>query len=162
ATIGVMVGVVTAAIAVRHWFGYSFATWRFHLRGLAISSPEDVAWINELLVGPMMRRDPPVIAAELSLDGLHRRFPAGSVRNVFVVDDRGRLSGLIDPAEANAGGPDGGEKIGKLASHPVPFLLPNDNLRTALDRFSQTAQETLAVVDNAEDRRIIGYLSEAY
>ena len=42
ATIGVMVGVVTAAIAVRHWFGYSFATWRFHLRGLTIRSPDDV------------------------------------------------------------------------------------------------------------------------
>ena len=52
ATIGVMVGVVTAAIAVRHWFGYSFATWRFHLRGLAIRSPEDVGWINELLDRP--------------------------------------------------------------------------------------------------------------
>src|SRR6516164_5403586 len=58
ATIGVMVGVVTAAVAVRHWFGYSFATWRFHLRGLTIRSPEDVGWINDLLVGPMMRRDP--------------------------------------------------------------------------------------------------------
>src|SRR5262252_8462078 len=102
ATIGVMVGVVTAAMAVRHWFGYSFATWRFHLRGLAIRSPEDVGWINELLVGPMMRRDPPVIAAELPLDELHRRFPAGSVRQAFVVDDRGGLCGVIDPAAVSA------------------------------------------------------------
>src|SRR5204863_8530765 len=78
AMIGVMIGVVTAAIAVRHWFGYSFATWRFHLRGLSIRSPEDVGWINELLVGPMMRRDPAVIAAELPVDELRQRFPAGS------------------------------------------------------------------------------------
>src|SRR5499433_1508307 len=75
ATIGVMVGVVTAAIAVRHWFGYSFATWRFHLRGLAIRSPEDVGWINELLIGPMMRRDPTVVAAGSPLEELRRRFP---------------------------------------------------------------------------------------
>jgi len=68
ATIGVMVGVVTAAFAVRQWFGYSFATWRFHLRGLAIRSPEDVGWINDLLVGLLMRRDPPVIAVGLPLD----------------------------------------------------------------------------------------------
>ena len=47
-------------------------------------------------------------------------------------------------------------------SQPASFLLPGDNLRTALDRFSQAAQETLPVIDNAEDRRIIGYLSEAY
>jgi CIC family chloride channel protein len=163
ATIGVMVGVVTAAIAVRHWFGYSFATWRFHLRGLTIRSPEDVGWINELRVGPMMRRDPAVIAAELPVDELRRRFPAGSIKQVFVVDERGRLSGIVDPAEASD--PESTEAVrtvGALVSKPAPFLLPGDVLRTALDRFSQAAQETLPVVDNSEDRRIIGYLSEAY
>src|SRR5437764_859198 len=103
ATIGVMVGVVTAAMAVRHWFGYSFATWRFHLRGLSIRSPEDVGWINELLVGPMMRRDPAVISAELPIDGLRQRFPAGSIRQVFVVDGRGGLCGIIDPGDASVG-----------------------------------------------------------
>ncbi len=163
ATIGVMVGVVTAAIAVRHWFGYSFATWRFHLRGLTIRSPEDVGWINELLIGPMMRRDPSVIAADLPLDELRRRFPAGSAKQVFVVDGDGRLSGIIDPAEASgprgAGGP---RTVGDLVSEPASFLLPGDDLRTALDRFSQAAQETLPVIDDTQRRRILGYLSEAY
>jgi chloride channel protein, CIC family len=163
ATIGVMVGVVTAAIAVRHWFGYSFATWRFHLRGLSIRSPEDVGWINELLVGPMMRRDPAVIAAELPVGELRRRFPAGSTRQVFIVDDRGGFCGIIDPAEASvAEGTQLSKTVGELVSQPAPFLLPGDDLRTALDRFSQAVQETLPVIDNAKDRRIIGYLSEAY
>ena len=162
ATIGVMVGVVTAAFAVRHWFGYSFATWRFHLRGLAIRSPEDVGWINELLVGPMMRRDPAVIAAELPLDELRRRFPAGSVKQAFVVDDRGGLCGIVDPAELSATNADAQQKVGDFVSEPASFLLPGDDLRTALDRFSHAAQETLPVINNTEDRRIIGYLSEAY
>src|SRR5689334_22014089 len=161
--IGVMVGVVTAAIAVRHWFGYSFATWRFHLRGLAIRSPEDVGWINELLIGPMIRRDPAVIAAELPIDELRRRFPPGSTRVVFVVDGRGGLSGAVDPGEP---GPehDAAAKrtIADLVAKPAAFLVPGDNLRTALDRFSEAAQETLPVIDNPQSRRIIGYLSEAY
>ena len=131
ATMGVMVGVVTAAIAVRHWFGYSFATWRFHLRGLAIRSPEDIGWINELLIGPMMRRDPAVIAADLTLDELHRRFPAGSAKQVFVVDGDGRLSGIIDPTEANGAERAGEAKIvGDLVAEPAAFLLPGDDLRT--------------------------------
>ena len=163
ATIGVMVGVVTAAIAVRHWFGYSFATWRFHLRGLTIRSPEDVGWINDLLVGPMMRRDPAVIASGLPLDELHRRFPAGSIKQVFVVDDHGGLCGMIDPAGVSA--PDGvgaRNTVMDAVSEIGSFLLPGDDLRTALDRFSLAAQETLPVIDNPEDRRVIGYLSEAY
>jgi chloride channel protein, CIC family len=163
ATIGVMVGVVTAAMAVRHWFGYSFATWRFHLRGLKIRSPEDVGWINELHIGPMMRRDPAVISAELTIDELRRRFPTASTKQVFVVDERGRLSGAIDPAEASGPEPaEGTRTVGRLIAKPAQFLIPGDNLRTALDRFSQTAQEILPVVDNPEDRRVIGYLSEAY
>src|SRR5262244_3140885 len=163
ATIGVMVGVVTAAIAVRHWFGYSFATWRFHLRGLAIRSPEDVGWINELLVGPMMRRDPAVIAGELPLDELHRRFSTGSIKQIFVVDGHGGLCGSVDPGEVSpTNGTDAGRTVGDLISKSASFLLPGENLRTALDRFSQAAQEMLPVIDNPEDRRVIGYLSEAY
>jgi CIC family chloride channel protein len=163
-TIGVMIGVVTAAFAVRHWFGYSFATWRFHLRGLKIRSPEDVGWIDELLVGPMMRRDPPVIAADLPLDELRRRFPAHSTRLVFVVDEQGRLSGIVDPLEASAPENVGQDKTvaSLLSTAPPPFLLPGDDLRTALDRFSHAAQEMLPVIDDPDSRRIIGYLSEAY
>jgi chloride channel protein, CIC family len=164
ATIAVMVGVVTAAFAVRHWFGYSFATWRFHLRGLKIRSPEDVGWINELLIGPMMRRDPAVIAADLPIEELHRRFPVGSTKHVFVVDGQGRLCGNVDPIEA--AGPeaaDGSRTIATLFKDgPAPYLLPGDDLRTALDRFSHAAQEILPVIDDAESRRIIGYVSESY
>ncbi len=159
ATMAVMVGVVTASFAVRHWFGYSFATWRFHLRGLKIRSPEDVGWINELLIGPMMRRDPAVIAAALPVEELRRRFPAGSVKQVFVVDGDGRLIGSVDPMGAENGE---AKTIGDLVGEPVAFLSPGDDLRTALDRFSQTAQEILPVLDSAEHRRIIGYVSEAY
>jgi CIC family chloride channel protein len=110
-----------------------------------------------------MRRDPPVIAAELPVEGLRQRFPAGSIRQVFVVDDRGGFCGIVDPGEPSVlNRKEENKTVGALVSEPAPFLLPSDNLRTALDRFSQAAQETLPVVDNPKDRRIIGYMSEAY
>ena len=34
----------------RELFGYSFATWRFHLRGETIRSAADVGWIRDLTV----------------------------------------------------------------------------------------------------------------
>ena len=104
-----------------------------------------------------------MIAAVLPLDELRRRFPAGSIKQVFVVDDHGRLLGMIDPAGVSA--PDGvgtPKTVKDVVSEIASFLLPGDDLRTALDRFSRTAQETLPVIDNPEDRRVIGYLSEAY
>jgi chloride channel protein, CIC family len=163
ATIGVMVGVVTAAFAVRHWFGYSFATWRFHLRGLKIRSPEDIGWLDELKIGPMMRRDPAVIAADQPIGELLRRFPPGSTKQVFAVDGSGRLCGVIDPAEASR--PEGDRDrhtVADLIERPVVFLLPGDDLRTALIRFSRTAQESLPVVDDPDGRHVVGYVSEAF
>lgn len=163
ATIGVMVGVLIAAFAVRQWFGYSFATWRFHLRGLKIRSPEDVGWVDEIKVGTMMRRDPAVLAGSQPVAELLRRFPPGSTKQVFVVDGTAKLCGVIDPAVAAR--PDGapqGSTVGDLVKGPVGFLLPGDDLRTALIRFSRSAQESLPVVDQPEERRVIGYVSEAY
>jgi CIC family chloride channel protein len=163
ATIGVMVGVITAAIAVRHWFGYSFATWRFHLRGLKITSPEDVTWLDELKVAALMRRDPAVIAGDLPARELIGRFPAGSTKQVFVVDRQGGLCGIIDPAEVSrAAKTDEDATVGGLVSGQTPFLLPRDDLRVAFERFGETAQESLPVVDDPEHKRVIGYLTEAY
>jgi chloride channel protein, CIC family len=57
ATLGVTVAVLIAALVVRHWFGYSFATWRFHLRGVALRSPRDIGWLNDLRVEKLMQYD---------------------------------------------------------------------------------------------------------
>jgi CIC family chloride channel protein len=162
ATIGVMVAVVIAAVAVRQWFGYSFATWRFHLRGLKIRSPEDIGWLDELKVGPLMRRDPAVIADDLPVTELRRRFPAGSTKQVFVVSGNGGLVGMIDPAEASRAEAADLRRVGDLVEKRPPFLLADEDLRTALIRFGQTAQEALPVIDDTEHKRVIGYMSEAY
>jgi CIC family chloride channel protein len=162
-TIGVMVGVITAAFGVRHWFGYSFATWRFHLRGLKIRGAEDIGWLQELKIGPMMRRDPAVIASDQPVAELLRRFPPGSTKQVFVVDGNGTLCGGVDPAEVSrAEGNRDGSTVGDLIKGPLVVLLPSDDLRTALGRFSSAARERLPVVDDNDSRHIIGYVSEAY
>jgi CIC family chloride channel protein len=42
------------------------------------------------------------------------------------------------------------------------FLLPNENVRTALARFDEAQTEALPVLSARADPRIIGYLTEAY
>ncbi len=60
----VLAAVIASSLTVRKTFGYSFATWRFHLRGESIRSPHDVGWIRSLTVGRLMRRDPGTVAVE--------------------------------------------------------------------------------------------------
>src|ERR1700746_3020305 len=98
---GVTVAVVTAALVVRHWFGYSFATWRFHLRGVALHSPHDVGWLHDLQVASLMRRDFATVPLDESLDELCRQFPIGAHLRIFAVDEKGGYRGYVDLGEAH-------------------------------------------------------------
>jgi CIC family chloride channel protein len=164
-SIGVMVGVVVAAAAVRHWFGYSFATWRFHLRGVQIRSAEDIGWINELKVGRLMRRDPKVIRADSPLSTLRQAFLLGSIKQAFAIDGENRLVGVVDVAEAHSPdtiADDNKVTVRDLIKAEPPYLLPAANLRQALSLFQDAAVEVLPVISDATERRVIGYVTEQY
>ena len=49
-TTAVLVAVIISTQITRELFGYSFATWRLHLRGETIRSAADVGWIRDLTV----------------------------------------------------------------------------------------------------------------
>jgi CIC family chloride channel protein len=165
ATMGVTVAVVTAALVVRHCFGYSFATWRFHLRGVALHSPHDVGWLLDLQVAKLMRQDFAVVPPNLPLAELCRQFPITEGRRVFVVNESGGYEGYIDLVEAH--GTDLLENGDHLTASDIArgaehFLTPGQPVRETLDLFIASAAEVLAVVDNPRERHVLGYLSEAY
>jgi len=165
ATLGVTVSVIVAILVVRNWFGYSFATWRFHLRGVALHSPHDIGWLHDLQVSSLMRRDFATVPLDQTLDELCRQFPIGAHIRVFAVDEKGGYRGYIDLAEAHSARyHDGGgalcvRDVARGADH---FLTPGQPIRETLDHFIASAAETLVVVDNSRDRRVQGYLSEAF
>ena len=49
-----------------------------------------------------------------------------------------------------------------LVADQTHYLLPGQPLRLALDLFAAADAEALVVLDNAVDRHILGYLTEAY
>jgi CIC family chloride channel protein len=148
----------------QHLFGYSFATWRFHLRGIKLKGAYDIGWLRDLTVDRLMRRDPRVVASSLTLAEFEEQFPLGSAGSVFVVDDAGRYQGSVDVAKIHdvlGTASDKTKPVGSLVAGEPPLLLPSTSVRAAIDIFGSSAQEELAVVDSGKDRRIIGYLSEA-
>jgi CIC family chloride channel protein len=164
-TIGVMVGVVVAAAVVRHLFGYSFATWRFHLRGEAIRGAQDVGWIRDLTVARLMRRDARSVPETTTVADFRKQFPVGSTQRVFVIDAAGRAAGVVQVSDAHNSDHDSEAEtaeIGTLRHAAAYILLPGQTIRTALELFQAAETETLPVVSDAQERRIIGYVSEAY
>ena len=165
AMVGVTAAVIVASLVVRHWFGYSFATWRFHLRGVPLRGAHDIGWLQDLTVDRLMVRDFSVVPLTMPLAELRHQFPIGSSKRVFAVDDGGHYAGAIDLQEAHATDHDTNDKtltVKDLVHGEAHFLTPYQPVRVALDLFIASATEALAVVDNPIDRRIAGYLTEAY
>jgi CIC family chloride channel protein len=160
-TVAVIAASVISAITVRRTFGYSFATWRFHLRGEAIRSAVDVGWMRSLTVGRMMRREVRTVRDDTSLAAFRRDVPLGSTNRVVAVDADGRYAGIAQVPEVH--GPTAvGTAIGALLHHQDAMLLPQMTIKEAVELFEQAEADALVVVDSRESRRVIGLLTEQY
>jgi CIC family chloride channel protein len=164
-SLGVLAGVITAATITRYSFGYSFATWRFHQRGKLIRGALDVGWVSNLSAARMVRGDARTVPQNLPLIRLREQIPLGSRSHVFAVDDRDWYAGLIEVAAAHDPDIDDaadGLVAGDLAQGREVFLRPDMDVRTVLALFESAEAETLPVVASREDRRVLGYITEAY
>ncbi len=150
-TIAVLGAVVVSALTVRRLFGYSFATWRFHLRGEAIRSAVDVGWMRNLTVGRMMRREVRTVRAETPLSSFRRDFPLGSTQRVVVLDADDRYAGIVYVAEAHADEADG-HKVSDVLHQSGDMLLPQMTIKEAISAFERAESDALAVVDGPEAR----------
>jgi CIC family chloride channel protein len=160
-TVAVLTASVVSAITVRRTFGYSFATWRFHLRGEAIRSAVDVGWMRNLTVGRMMRREFRRVPLDMSLETFRRSFALGSVARVVATDQADRYAGMLATSEAHAA-PEGAEKLADIVHHRKTVLLPQMSIKEAVQMFERSESDALAVVDGAETMRVIGVLTEQY
>src|SRR6202023_932826 len=88
-TTAVLVAVIISTQITRELFGYSFATWRLHLRGETIRSAADIGWIRDLTVRSMMRPDVTTVSGSMPLNEFRDKFPLGSKTSVVAVDAAG-------------------------------------------------------------------------
>jgi CIC family chloride channel protein len=150
---------IVASLIVRETFGYSFSTWRLHLRGETIRSAHDVGWLRTLTAGRMMRTEPPTIAASATLDEFRRRFPLGSTRRVIALDDAARYAGIVPTSSVYADA-DGQGTVAELVIHKDAWLSPEMSIKAIMSTFDRHGSDELAVLD--KDRAVLGVLAEAY
>jgi CIC family chloride channel protein len=160
-TIAVLAASVVSAVTVRRIFGYSFATWRFHLRGEAIRSAVDVGWMRNLTVGRMMRRDLRTVRADTTIAAFRRDYPLGATQRVIAVDAADRYAGIVLVAEAHAADITAA-RIAEILHYPKTFLLPQMPVKEAIAAFETAESDALAVLDSTEQRRVLGLLTEQY
>jgi CIC family chloride channel protein len=150
---------IIASVVAREFFGYSFSTWRLHLRGETIRSAHDVGWLHTLTAGRMMRTDAATILADASLEEFRRRFPLGSTRWVVALDETHRYAGIILTSSAYADLERQG-KVGDLMTGQGEWLTPQMSIKEIMGVFDRTESDELAVLD--DNRELLGVLTEAH
>jgi CIC family chloride channel protein len=162
----VLAASVMASFLVRETFGYSFSTWRLHLRGETIRGAHDVGRLRSLTVGPMMRADVRTVPETTLVSAFVEKYPLGSTERVIAVDANNKYAGIVVVADAHNAATEVSQDqpltIGGLLRYPEWVLLPTMNAQAATDLFAKSGAEELAVVDNLDRRRVVGLLTEAY
>jgi chloride channel protein, CIC family len=161
-TTAVLIAAIIAMQVTREFFGYSFATWRFHLRGETIRGAADVGWIRDLTVARMMRADVLTTPVESVVAVFREAFPLGSTNQVIAVDEDRRYAGIVIVAEAHAAELSSTARLRAILHHADHMLLPQMTAQEAISAFDRFETEALAVVDSLERRQVIGLLSEAH
>ncbi|WP_284247178.1 chloride channel protein, partial [Methylobacterium haplocladii] len=159
----VLVAVIASSLTVRKTFGYSFATWRFHLRGESIRSAHDIGWIRNLTVGGLMRREVRTVPLDTPLAVFLHEHPLGSPSRVVTTDARERYAGivLVPEAHAHAGNGEDG-RLADFVRNVDDVLLADMNAKQAMATFDRTESEALVVVDGTVSRKVIGLLTESH
>jgi len=151
---------LVASTVVRETFGYSFSTWRLHLRGETIKSARDVGWVRTLTAGRMMRKVERATPGRITVAEFRRLFPLGSTSRVVVVDDEDRYAGVVQTASAFAEGVTATDVVGTLAIHRDQVLSPDADIKVVMAAFDSAGADEMAVV--AGDGNVLGVLSESY
>ena len=156
----VLAASLVASLIVRETFGYSFSTWRLHLRGETIKSARDIGWMRTLTAGQMMRRETAETPAATAIAEFRRRFPLGATSRVVLTDSDGIYAGIVATALAYGEGVDLNAAISTLAPATDLSLSVESNVGVVMATFDRTQSDQLAVIDR--ERRVLGVVTEAF
>jgi CIC family chloride channel protein len=161
-TVGAIVASSVTALIVRELFGYSFATWRFHLRGEVIRGPQDVGWIKQFNAATLMRSDFETASGQMPIAEAQKLFQPGRLKQIVLRDPKGGYAGVVSLAELHSVDIASDTPIETLAHQQTEFLRPAMTIRDIMAAFEKTETDVLVVVDNSEDRTVIGTVSETH
>jgi chloride channel protein, CIC family len=156
----VLTASLVASALVRELFGYSFSTWRLHLRGEVIKSARDIGWVRTLTAGRMMRKAPATVPAASTIAEFRRRHPLGSVTRVVLLDEAEHYAGIVATANAFTNDADPDEPIVTLARDPDRTVPPDANIAEVMQILDRLSVDDIAVV--TPDGELLGLLTERH
>lgn len=159
-TSGAIAAVLVSSSMTRRIFGFSFSTWRFHLRGAEIRSARDVGWVSALTAGKMMRRGPETMLASMTVAQARQKLPLGATTRIVLVDAQAHYVGIVVLADLYADGVKLQAPVQDYAQSRANALAADADALAVMRQFDSSQSDELAVLD--EQRHVLGVLSERF
>ncbi len=159
-TAAVVMAALFSSAIIREKFGYSFSTWRLHLRGEAVRTARDIGWMRALTANAIMRKNHTTMLETASIADLREKVPLGSTSRVLLVDANGEYRGIVSTAQAYIDANDTLTPLKELARQTEVYARPDMDISAILRLFDHFSVDDMAVV--GEDHKLLGLLTENY
>ncbi|KTD18086.1 chloride channel protein [Legionella jordanis] len=166
-TAGLQTGVVTTAITViiashltRYWFGYSFSTWRFHIRGNDLFGPRDIGRLRSLTFLEVPLNNPPRVHIDSPIEEALQKTSDTDMHVLAVEEMNGRFIGLIHCAElAQAAASKAPLALCNLVRKPDFCVQINEPLIKYIEKLGAGSPSDVAILNSKA--YLIGLATEA-
>lgn len=163
-TIAVMVGVVVASVITQSVVGRSFFTVQLERRGIRIDGGRETTLLKSRRVTEIMAGDFETVPQGDPLPLVRDRLRHAPGGELFVTDPEGRLVGTITLADMSEAAFDTSYdsllNAGDVARGKPAVLPRGADLEEARALLDERHEERLAVVDDLESMKMVGYLRE--
>ena len=154
----VTVGAVTASFLTNRLFGYSFATWRFQQRGLALDAGTDISRLSAVTIENLIQPPKRSVFSDADLLSVVHAVSTAGGKGTAVYALDGSFVGLIDPTLVEV--VEGDAHLPIVAADLVyatsPIITAETTLAEMLDVLRSDDRATFAVMDAADRRELMG------
>ncbi len=159
-TIAVMIVAVLASMLTWRLAHRSFFIWQLERRGIDLGTAQEAALLLSVTVHDLISSDYVTVPKATSLGELRRLVAYERPQALLVVDEAQRLHGYVMPADLLRATLDGkGDACAADIAHiSENVVLSHASLERALKLMAVEEQEYLPVVDDTQERRVIGVI----
>lgn len=141
----------------------SMYTVKLTRKGIVVVRGTEIRPTERIPVRAAQRRFRGGFPASMPVSEVHRAVSGHGHQSAVVVDDRGKLAGVVsddDVRRAVVGG-EGQRPVGEIASRAVVSVFPDQSLEEAMRLLAVYDYRMLPVVSRADHREVVGILGRA-
>jgi len=161
--IPIMLSSIIGTVVAAHLTPDSIDTVDFSRDGIDLHEGREISVMKSIKVGRVISEDVDFISEQANVDQLLTIFSMARDSFYFpVVDESGRMTGIVSLQDVKSILHDEelrlSARVGNICTRKVVVLTPEDNLFTAMALFDAKGLEQIPVVEDTNDRWVVGML----